>query len=54
MAAQFDGGIRWFNFGDDFDYDLFLAPGNDRLPSVPGNQHGITTNNNHVGDDKNN
>lgn len=54
MVAQYDGAIGWFNFGDDFDYDLFLVPGKDRLPSAPANQHGTTTNNNHVGDDKNN
>lgn len=53
MLAQYDGSIGWLNFGDDFDYDLLLVPG--ALP--PGtdkmNRHGITKNNNHVGDDKN-
>ena len=52
MVSQFNGSIGWFNFGDDWDYDLFLIPGNDHLPSVPFNAHGITTNNNHVTDDK--
>ena len=48
MVAQFDGSIGWFNFGDDFDYDLLLVPGS--LPQGAGNEHGITTNNNHVAD----
>ncbi len=41
MVAQFNGSIGWFNFGLDEDYDLFL---------IPGDAHGITTNNNHVTD----
>jgi hypothetical protein len=39
MVAQYNGSIGWFNFGDDFDYDLFL---------IPGAARGITTNNNHL------
>lgn len=54
MVAQYNGSIGWFNYGADFDYDLFLVPGADNLPSAPGNQHGITTNNNYVADDKKN
>jgi hypothetical protein len=46
MVAQYDGSIGWFNFGDDWDYDLLLVPG--ALPQGAGNEHGITTNNNHV------
>jgi len=49
MVAQFDGSIGWFNFGDDFDYGLLLVPG--LLPQGAGNEHGITTNNNRVGDE---
>jgi len=41
MVAQYNGSIGWFNFGDDFDYDLFL---------IPGSARGITTNNNHLTD----
>ena len=54
MISQFNGSIAWFNFGDDWDYGLMLIPGSDNLPPVPPpatNEHGITTNNSHVGDD---
>jgi hypothetical protein len=57
MPAQFHGTIGWFNFGDDWDYDLFLIPATDTLPPAPPapiNAHGLTANNNHVADDKNN
>jgi hypothetical protein len=57
MVAQFNGTIGWFNFGDDFDYDLFLIPATDQLPPAPPalvNAHGLTTNNNHVADNTNN
>ena len=49
MVAQYDGSIGWFNFADDFDYNLLLVPGT--LPLGTGNEHGITTNNNHVDGD---
>lgn len=55
MVSQFNGAIGWYNFGDDWDYDLFLIPGSDHLPPAPPapfNEHGITTNNNHITDDK--
>jgi len=55
MVSQFNGTVGWFNFGDDWDYDLFLIPASDHLPPTPPplfNAHGITTNNNHVSDDK--
>jgi len=55
MVAQFNGSIGWYNFGDDWDYDLFLIPGSDHLPPAPPapfNEHGITTNNNHVSGDQ--
>jgi len=52
MVAQFNGTIGWFNFGDDFDYDLFLLPGN--ISATPSSPHGITTNNNHVADNNSN
>jgi len=57
MVAQFNGSIGWFNFGADFDYDLFLIPATDNLPPAPPapvNAHGLTTNNNHVADDQKN
>jgi len=54
MLSQFNGSIGWFNFGDDWDYGLMLIPASDHLPPAPPatNEHGITTNNNHVTDDK--
>jgi hypothetical protein len=57
MVAQFNGSVGWFNYGDDWDYGLFLIPGSDNLPPAPPaplNAHGITTNNNHVADDSHN
>jgi hypothetical protein len=48
MIAQYDGSIGWFNLGDDFDYGLMMVPGT--LPQGTNNEHGITSNNNHVGD----
>jgi hypothetical protein len=55
MPAQFNGSIGWFNFGLDDDYDLMIVPASDNLPPTSSgapNEHGITTNNNHVTDDK--
>jgi len=55
MVSQFNGSIGWFNFGDDWDYGLMLIPASDHLPPAPPaalNEHGITTNNSHVTDDK--
>jgi hypothetical protein len=46
-VAQYNGSIGWFNFGDDWDYDLLLVPGT--LPQGTNNEHGITKNNNYVG-----
>lgn len=58
LVAQYNGSIGWFNFGSDYDYDLFLIPSGDGLPPAPQNSppnlHGLTTNNSFVYDNTRN